>query len=104
MKKSLWIILIIGLVLILGFFLFNSNTNDNNNNPYTTQKSSTQTNTIKETEIVEKELCSFTTLIHNKDEERQNNIGITISSLNNTIVEDGKTFSFCDTVRKSNFC
>jgi len=103
MKKSLWILLIIGIILIIGLFLFNLNTNNanNNNNSYIAQRSNTQANEIKQTKIVEKEISSFTTSIHNKDEERQNNISITISSLNDTIVEPGQTFSFCDTVGKA---
>lgn len=101
MKKSLIILLIIGIMITIGFFFFNFNGNDNHNASYTTQKSSTQTNIIKETKIVEKEISSFTTNIHNKDEERQNNISITISSLNDTIVDAGQTFSFCDTVGKA---
>jgi len=101
MKNILWIILIIGLILIIGFVLFNFNTNNNNNSSYTTQKSSTQTNTTKEPKIIEKEISTFTTLIHSKDEERQNNINITVSSLNDTVVNASETFSFCDTVGKA---
>jgi len=102
MKKSLWIILIIGLILVVGFFFFNFNKNDNNNS-YIAQRSNTQTNQVKETNIVEKEISSFTTSIHNKEEERQNNISITTSLLNNTIVEPSQTFSFCDTVGKATY-
>lgn len=53
------------------------------------------------TEATETEIASFSTKIYTKDSERQNNISITCSSLNDTIVENGKTFSFCNTVGKA---
>ena len=51
--------------------------------------------------VTETEIASFTTKIYTKDSERQNNISITCSSLNDTTVENGKTFSFCNTVGKA---
>jgi len=51
---------------------------------------------------VEKEISTFSTLITNqKDSNRQGNISITCSVLNNTIVKSGETFSFCDVVGPS---
>lgn len=47
---------------------------------------------------VETEISSFSTKIVTKDASRQKNIGITCNTLNNTIVEPGATFSFCNTV------
>ena len=50
----------------------------------------------------EEELSSFSTKIYTpNDEGRQNNISITCSHLNETIVKPGETFSFCDTVGKA---
>ena len=49
---------------------------------------------------VETELGSFSTNIIDKRENRQNNIRITCSKLNGITVESGKTFSFCNTIRK----
>lgn len=49
----------------------------------------------------ETEIASFSTKIYSKDSQRQNNVSITCKSLNETIVENGKTFSFCDTVGKA---
>ena len=49
----------------------------------------------------ETEIASFSTKIYTKDSERQNNISITCSTLNDTIVENGQTFSFCNTVGKA---
>lgn len=47
------------------------------------------------------EIASFSTKIYSKDKARQNNISITCSSLNNTDVANGDTFSFCSTVGQS---
>lgn len=47
------------------------------------------------------EIASFSTKIYTKESSRQNNISITCSTLNDTIVEKGSTFSFCDTVGKA---
>lgn len=46
----------------------------------------------------EEEISSFSTKIYTKDSARQNNISITSSALNETIVANGSTFSFCNTV------
>ena len=46
-------------------------------------------------------IASFSTKIYTKDSNRQNNITITCSTLNDTDVEDGETFSFCNTVGQS---
>ena len=67
------------------------NTIENNTN---TQSETTK----KETET---QISEFSTKIYTKDKERQNNINITCSSLNDTYVEIGDTFSFCNTVGKA---
>ena len=51
--------------------------------------------------ISEKEIASFSTKIYTKDSERQNNVKITCSTLNNTDVSPGNTFSFTNTVGKA---
>ena len=43
-------------------------------------------------------ISSFSTKIYTKESERQNNISITCSKLNGTVVKNGSTFSFCNTV------
>ena len=43
-------------------------------------------------------ISSFTTKIVTKDSSRQKNISITCSTLNDTLVENGAEFSFCNTV------
>ena len=49
----------------------------------------------------ETEIASFTTKIYTKDSGRQNNVTIACSTLNDTIVENGKTFSFSNTVGRA---
>ena len=49
----------------------------------------------------ETEIASFSTKIYTKDKERQNNISLTCSKLNGTLVYNSNTFSFCDTVGKA---
>ncbi len=60
----------------------------------------TSSNTTVENETQKKEeiLSSFSTKIYNKDSARQNNVSITCSNLNNTIVKNNTTFSFCSTL------
>lgn len=119
MKKYLWIILIIAILVVGGFaFFFFSKDLFNSPSPYTAEKSIYNTNsdnssinnsvidnTYKNTNVSEpseKEISSFSTKIQNKkDSNRQGNITITCSSLNNTIVDPGKTFSFCNVVGDS---
>lgn len=53
---------------------------------------------ISDVEKTEEELASFSTKLGGKNTPRSRNIGITSSILNETIVEDGETFSFCGTI------
>ena len=119
MKNKYWIIAIL-VFIILGigiFFLFNNQQNTNQNN-YDISRTEAKLNTNKENlnndkndeeqnetmqettppPPVETEISSFTTTIYSKDSGRQNNVEITCSTLNDTIVENGDTFSFCNTV------
>ena len=65
------------------------------------------TNTITSNEVVvdntpqapsEEELYAFSTTIYIKEEERQNNITLACQELNESIVKNGDTFSFCETL------
>lgn len=127
MKKGKWIFisLLIAVILVsIAIYFYYNNTNNNNN--YTAQKTSTNeetndntekentqntenisnnTNTNNETnnekattQPTEVTIASFSTKIYSKDSSRQNNIKITCNTLNNTIVNSGETFSFCNTV------
>lgn len=49
----------------------------------------------------EEQIATFSTKIYTKDSARQNNISITCNTLNETIVKNGSTFSFCNTVGAS---
>lgn len=51
----------------------------------------------------EEEIASFSTKLGGSDCPRTRNISITTSILNETIVKNGETFSFCDTIRKTNY-
>ena len=79
------------------------NNNASSENLLNTSFSSNENTNINKTPtIVEKEIASFSTKITNKkDTNRQGNISITCSALNNTIVKPGETFSFCDVVGES---
>lgn len=80
----------------------NSNTPDNKNNSDSDNANNqTEENTQTEGAKKETEIASFTTKIHNKDKERQNNMKITCDALTNKEIKAGETFSFCNTVGKS---
>ena len=124
MKKGKWIflVLLIALILISVVIYFYSN-NSNDENSYNAQRTSTQENSqntentinnsdinvsnnsntessnqIANTPITDITISSFSTIIYSKDSATQNNIRITCNTLNNTIVDTGSTFSFCNTV------
>lgn len=50
--------------------------------------------------IPEQDLASFSTKLGGKNTPRSRNIGITTSTLNENIIKNGETFSFCKTVGK----
>lgn len=81
-----------------------SNTNSQGNTTNSgsdTSKNQLQENTQPSSPTVETEIANFTTKIYTKDSDRQTNISITCSNLNETTIENGQTFSFCDTVGKA---
>ena len=69
-----------------------SQNDDNKNDVIEINKNDTETK-----QKVEEEISSFSTKIYNKENNRQNNVSITCSILNGTIVSNGATFSFCNT-------
>lgn len=85
----------------------NTNNTDNDNtanNENETENNNTEENKEKENtkpQYKEEQLSTFSTKIYSKDSERQNNISITCNTLNDTIVKNGETFSFCNTVGKA---
>jgi len=107
MKRTIIFLVIAGLFIAGGIFVWNSINRTQNNQQvesetpnYQAERSDTNINiptvTKKETEI-----SNFSTKIYNKDEERQNNIGIACRTLSTKEVQPGETFSFCDTVGKA---
>ena len=119
------ILIIIGIGFGIYFFTKNNNSNKSDysaqktavnqqNNSENTAKTNTNnsiqmnsniTNTSITPQIsneskpkTEELISSFSTKIYTKDSARQNNISITSSALNETIVANGSTFSFCNTV------
>jgi len=81
-------------------FSTNNTSTENNVNENTNNKNSAN-NEKNETTEKETEIASFTTKIYTKDSGRQNNLTLACSALNDTTVENGKTFSFSKTVGKA---
>ncbi len=81
----------------------NNNNINNTNADLNTDNNSDDTNKDdKENKNEKTELSSFSTKVYTpNDKGRQNNIQITCSKLNETVVKKGETFSFCDTVGKA---
>lgn len=88
----------------------NSKNSTNNSSKEETNQNTSITNTNQNnasnsinnnSNIVETEISNFSTKIYTKDSSRQKNIEITCSTLNNTIVKKGETFSFCSTIGPS---
>ena len=75
----------------------NKQSQENENNINTSSTSEEK----KEPQYTEVQLATFSTKIYSKDFARQNNIKITCNTLNDTIVKNGSTFSFCGTVGKA---
>lgn len=117
MKKTGIIFAIIAIVLAgVGiYFWYNNNSTNQEQNNYNTSRTATNKNTINNTNTTnntgnktvvtqnatqnsQEQLATFSTKIYNKDSARQNNIQITCNTLNETIVKNGETFSFCGTV------
>ena len=75
----------------------NTNTEQNTVEPYTSQKISatkTKENNESKGKNDEQQLATFSTKIYTKDSARQNNLTITCSTLNDTIVKARRNFFF----------
>ena len=75
----------------------NTNTSDNTSEA-TNVTSENTSSTESATKTVEEQLSAFSTKIYSNDTNRTKNMEITTSTLNGTIVKNGETFSFCNTV------
>ena len=128
MKKNkilIGIIIVIIIAFIIAFIIYNNNNNKNANNKNTNSENNANvtasrisTNVNEEqaknritnilqnkNEIIqntsnEKEISTYSTTIKDKAEGRLTNINITCSTLNNTIIHSGETFSFNEVVGK----
>ncbi len=128
MNKKNWIIFILILAIVIGvgiFFFFKNTTSPNSNttqNTYEANRTSLSNSSDSSSSISEKQnttneikkgilesentnkpkteeqIATFTTKIYSNDPARQNNVSITCNTLNETIVKNGETFSFCQTV------
>ena len=106
MKKIIITLVVVGLLITGGILWWNSSNEtqnqqaQNNTSNYQAERSSAEKNstTLIKREV---EIASFSTKIYNKDEERQNNIGITCRTLSTKEIKPGEVFSFCDTVGKA---
>lgn len=105
-KWILFIISIIAVIALIAYFVFTQTTSPNTpssgaeristetnipNNSNITQPSQSQP-------ITETELASFSTKILVEDDNRDNNLELTASKINNHIVKNGEEFSFNDVV------
>lgn len=79
----------------------NTDINKNQSDSENTNSNENKSDSSSEKQIKETEISSFTTKIYTKDSDRQNNITIACSTLNDTIVENGNTFSFSNVVGKA---
>lgn len=84
--------------------VYNTNINDVSNdlssNITTTENNDNKKEEKKNTPS-KKLLTSYTTKIYTKESDRQNNVSIACSTLNDTTVKNGDTFSFSHTVGKA---
>jgi len=81
----------------------NSITNSVNNITNTTSGNTPNSATSIDSNVIsssvkEETITTFSTVVSQKDPDRQTNITLACSTLNGTIVKAGETFSFCDTL------
>lgn len=113
MKKVIIVILVIGIGIVGGYWIWNYLNdsgekrvfnNDEGKDEILNQEYGQNQNEIQGKENIEKqeiEISNASTKIYNKDEKRQKNIEITCNKLNNVEILPGETFSFCSTVGKA---
>lgn len=71
----------------------NSVTNNTTNDNHTVNQVE-----VAEHDITENEIASFSTKLGGQDSPRTHNIKLTTTALNGTTVNNGETFSFCNTI------
>lgn len=75
-----------------------NNNNTSDDNPNNNNSNDNQNVNKPPVQPKEEQIATFSTKIYDKDTARQNNINITCNTLNGTVVKNGATFSFCNTV------
>ena len=79
----------------------NNSLNELNTTSTNTAPSPNTSNTVNTPKTVEEQLSAFSTKIYSNDSNRTKNMEITTTALNGTIVKNGETFSFCNTIGPS---
>jgi len=100
------IIILVAIIAIVGggiWWYYSKQTEDAPQAKYQTERSDTNININNEITIPKQEIeiANFSTMIYNKDQDRQNNITIACQTLSTKEIQPGETFSFCDTVGKA---
>lgn len=117
MKKNVkWILILFAIfliaIIIVFYFLSNKNLNQNSDatkissnvlnaqvqNEALNDASNTEKEIRSSTQGLEKEISNFSTKIMDDDNNRDNNMEISLSKINGTIVKKGHSFSFNDIV------
>ena len=110
MKKSLWILFF--LILIIGIVIFGFNSNKNNEeDSYIAERTMRETNNIEninnntnesnykeKEENMEEKIAEFSTKLPNDTKARDNNIKLACKIINGAVINSGETFSFWDTL------
>ena len=108
-KLFIFIVIIAVFALIIGFIAYNNNNSTSQNQGGTRLSTNVNEENAEnrianilesQSQVTETEISSFQTKILDDTPGRLNNISITCSTLNNTIVKAGETFSFNETVGK----
>ena len=123
-NKVKYIFLVIIVLIIIGaviYFIYQNNKNDENkeddysnnvarlatesntpaNNEQIDEISNQIENSTPEAKVTEEELATYSTKLGGSSEGRLTNIRISCEKLNGTVVSNGETFSFCETVGPS---
>ena len=109
MKKSLWILFFLILIIGIAIFTFNSNKNneqdsyiaerttaENMNNKEDINYNASESNYKEKEENKEEKIAEFSTKLPNDTKARDNNIKLACKTLDGCIVKAGEVFSFWD--------
>ena len=105
-NKVKYIFLVIIVLIIIGaviYFIYRNNKNDENKNDDSSNNVARLAieNSAPEATVSEEELATYSTKLGGSSEGRLTNIRISCEKLNGTVVSNGETFSFCETVGPS---